>query len=366
MNSQRPLSINNSLVHGICNYHCRLCGIKKPDYSGPKEFQPLTVTRKLIDRIREAVQQGIHIRYLANAGDGEPTLHPEFNERMTLFGEMIRSWQAPSIPPPEVSVVTNGSLLNENSILESITDNRLTLIISLPTLNPTSYGLIMAHDDTRGKALLDTVLPGVEQAMAKKAAGRLRQLYFHISPPEVDLIRADFSETIDGLTRLARKNGMQEINLILFPAPSNRTGLVTASAPRVDMYRDLFKQYNNTAANQVTVRMKLVLHRFFPSLLEIVDLLHHFSFPCLWNGNFFITPDGSSICCNDQSIQTIQGNILHDSIATLMAAKEQFMPGASCRNCNQSPRHLRGSPEARIFSLLAGLRIACNRISNKF
>ncbi len=366
MNSRRPLSINNSLVHGICNYHCRLCGIKKPDYSGPREFQSLSVTRKLIDRIQEAVQQGIHIRYLANAGDGEPTIHPEFNDRMTLFGEMIRSWRAPSIPPPEVSVVTNGSLLVENSILETITGNGLTLIISLPTLNPTSYGLVMVNDDTKGQSLLDAVLPGVEQAMAERAAGRLRQLFFHISPPEVDLIRADFSRTIDGLTHLARKNGMQEINLILFPTTSNRTGLVTGSAPRIDMYRDLFRRYNNTAFNQVTVRMKLVLHRFFPSFLEIVNLLYHFSFPCLWNGNFFITPDGSSICCNDQSIQTIQGNILHDSIATLMAAKEQFMPGASCRNCNQSPQHLRGSPEARMYSLLARLRITCNRIANKF
>ncbi|WP_457575902.1 radical SAM protein, partial [Desulfomarina sp.] len=172
MNSQRPLSINNSLVHGICNYHCRLCGIKKPDYSGPREFQPLSVTRKLIDRIEEAVQQGIHIRYLANAGDGEPTLHPEFNDRMTLFGEMIRSWQAPSIPPPEVSVVSNGSVLTKKNILKSITGNGLTLIISLPTLNPISYGLIMVNDAVKGQALLDAVLPGVEQAMNERAGGR--------------------------------------------------------------------------------------------------------------------------------------------------------------------------------------------------
>jgi sulfatase maturation enzyme AslB (radical SAM superfamily) len=361
MNSKRPLSINNGLVHGICNYHCRLCGIKKTDYTGPKEFQPLGVTEKLIDRVLEAVQQGIHIRYIANAGDGEPTLHPEFGERMTLFGKMLQDWQESAIPPPEISVVTNGSKLKEQNILEAVSANGLTLIISLPTLNPVSYGLIMADDDEQGRELLKTVLPGVEQAMEERATGRLRQLYFHISPPEVDLIRADFPATIDGLTRLAHNNKMEEINLILFPAPSNRTGLVTGSTSRTDMYRDLFRQYNDTTFNRVTVRMKLVLQRFFPSLSEIGDLLRHFIFPCLWNGNFFITPDGSSICCNDQSVQTIQGNILNDSIAALMTAKEQFKPGTSCRHCNQSPRHLRGSPEARIFSLLARLRMTCSR-----
>ena len=88
MKTRRPISINNSLAHGICNYSCRLCSVNKKNYRGPKAFQPRAVTEALIHRIEETAAAGIHVRYVANAGDGEPTLHPEFHERMAMFGAM--------------------------------------------------------------------------------------------------------------------------------------------------------------------------------------------------------------------------------------------------------------------------------------
>ena len=92
MRTRRQISINNSLAHGICNFNCSLCGVNKPNYRGPREFQSRAVTEKLIERVKEAAAQGVRIRYIANAGDGEPTLHPEFARRMDLFGRMIREW----------------------------------------------------------------------------------------------------------------------------------------------------------------------------------------------------------------------------------------------------------------------------------
>lgn len=356
MKTRRPLSVNNSLVHGICNYHCRLCGIKKAGYDGPREFQPYVVTKTLIQRIQESAQSGNYVRYVANSGDGESTLHPEFSDRMRMFGRMLKGWDS-DIPPPEVSVVTNGSRLTRPGILESFVENDLTMIISLPTLKPESYGLIMAGNGEKGGDLLANVLPGVNRAMSQKASGALSNLYFHISPPETKIIRNDFPKTIDGLTRLAANNGLDELQLVLFPAPSNRSGLVSNSAAGVDMYRDLFKQYNGSIINSVTIRMQLVLHRFFSSISEIGDLLRSFRFPCLWNANFFISSDGSSICCNDQSVRTVQGNIIHDSIETLIQVKEQFRPGPACEDCNQSPQNLHGSFEAKLFSLLAKARM---------
>ena len=365
MKTQRPLSINNSLVHGICNYNCRLCGIKKADYDGPREFQPYVVTKTLIQRILEAAQSGNYVRYVANAGDGEPTLHPEFNDRMRMFGRMLRKWQVTDIPPPEVSVVTNGSRLTRPGIMKSLLKTNLTLIISLPTLNPNSYGLLMSGDGKKGESLLSNVLPGITTAMSQRANGGLSNLYFHVSPPETEIIRNDFPETIDGLTRLADDNNLDELNLVLFPAPSNRTGLIHNSTTGIDMYRDLFKRYNGSTINGVTIKMQLVLRRFFSSISEIVDLVRSFNFPCLWNANFFITSDGSSICCNDQSIRIIQGNIIHESIETLMQTKEQFRSGPVCKNCNQSPQNLHGSLEARLFSLLAKARMGFGKHQNR-
>lgn len=364
MRTRRPISINNSLVHGICNYSCRLCGINKSNYRGPKEFQPYFVTRTLIERILEAASSGVYIRYLANSGDGEATLHPEFAQRLRMFGDMLREWDASIVPQPEVSVVTNGSLLNEPETLAPFIDNSISLIISFPTSDSKSYGLIMKGDSEQGEALLSGVLPGIEKAMALRAKGRLSRLYFHISPPEIEIIKRDFSETINCLTEIARRNELHEIELVLFPATSNRSGLLRNSNAAVEMYKDLFRRYNGQTFNEVKIRMQLVLKRFFHSTVEIGDLIRSFRFPCLWNANFFIAADGSSICCNDQSVRNPLGNILYSSIETLMQYKEQYMPGEVCAGCNQSPQKLKGSFQAVLFSLLARLRLSLAKIRN--
>ncbi len=366
MKTHRAISINNSLVHGICNYSCRLCSINKATYNGPKEYQPFEVTKTLIRRIRESARSGAYIRYITNSGDGEPTLHPEFRSRIGMFGTMLREWDFPGIPSSEVSVVTNGSRLHLPGIEDSFTENRITLIISLPTIKPESYGTVMTGDSRRGASMLSVVLPNIERAMKLRAEGYLSKLCFHMSPPETEIVRSDFPETLDYLTDTANRNGLEEIELILFPAISNRSGLVRSSIVRVDMYRDLFKQYNGRVVNDVKIRMKLVLKRFFSSTGEIADLVRSFRFPCLWNANFFIAADGSSICCNDQSVRNPLGNILSDSIDTLMQYKEQYMPGQICAGCNQSPQRLKGSAEAVLFSIIARLRMVSASIRNKY
>ena len=354
--THRAISINNSLVHGICNYSCRLCSINKATYNGPKEYQPFEVTKTLIRRIRESARSGVYIRYITNSGDGEPTLHPEFRSRIGMFGSMLREWDFPGIPSPEVSIVTNGSRLHLPGIEDSFTENTITLIISLPTIKPESYGAIMADDSSRGASMLSVVLPNREKAMMLRAEGYLSKLCFHISPPETEIIRSDFPETVDYLTNIANRNGLEEIELILFPAISNRSGLVRSSVIRVDMYKDLFKHYNDRIFNDVKIRMKLVLKRFFVDAGEIADLIRSFRFPCLWNANFFIAADGNSICCNDQIVRYPNGNIMYDSIDTLMENKEMFMSGSICSGCNQSPHELKGSPEAILYSYIARAR----------
>ncbi len=307
-------------------------------------------------RIRESARSGVYIRYITNSGDGEPTLHPEFRSRIGMFGSMLREWDFPGIPSPEVSIVTNGSRLHLPGIEDSFTENTMTLIISLPTIKPESYGAIMAGDSSRGASMLSVVLPNIEKAMMLRAEGYLSKLCFHISPPETEIIRSDFPETVDFLTSIANRNGLEEIEMILFPAISNRSGLVRSSVIRVDMYKDLFKHYNDRIVNDVKIRMKLVLKRFFVNAGEIADLIRSFRFPCLWNANFFIAADGSSICCNDQTVRCPNGNIMYDSIDTLMENKEMFMSGSICSGCNQSPHELKGSLEAILYSYIARAR----------
>ncbi|MFH1023157.1 MAG: radical SAM protein [Planctomycetota bacterium] len=360
--TRRPLSINNSLSHGLCNYSCRLCAVNKPSYRGPKQFQPREVTEKLIARVEEAASAGVPIRYITNAGDGEPTLHPEFTTRMDLFGDMLRKWTAP-VAAPEVSVVTNGSRLTHPGILESIARNRLTLIVSFPTCRPETYGAMMRGEPERGAALLASVVPGIEQAMRMVGRGEIRRLYFHISPPEREEIRRDFPATVEFLASRAKAAGMKEIEMVLFPATSNRSGLVRNRFSGTDMYKDLFEAWNGKAVCGVTVRMNLVLKRFFANTGEIADLVRAFRFPCLWNANFFIAADGSSICCNDQAVREPMGNIRTSSLKKLLMAKERRMPGMTCAGCDQRPERMTGSPAAVVFAGAARVRLAMARMA---
>ena len=357
MRTKRPISINNSLSHGICNYNCELCGVNKATYCGPREFQPEAVTRALIGKVQEAARHGLRIRYIANAGDGEPTLHPDFAARMNLFGQMIREWDIKEYPAPEVSVVTNGYRLLEPGVLDAFVRNTLTLIISLPTRNPEAYGQLMVGKSDRGAMLLSKVIPGIREALRLRAKGDIRKIQFHISPPKRDVVRRDFGDTVHFLAREAGSAGVDAVELILFPATSNRAGLIRNKIRGCDMYHDLFKQYNGKIIHGVKVSMRLSYKRFFPRLTEFVDLIRAFDYPCTWNSQLFITAAGDSICCNDQAVRNPMGNVLVQSLVQLMETKESYLPGRVCAGCDQSPARMTGSPMVRVLAAAARLRL---------
>ncbi|HOX06003.1 MAG TPA: radical SAM protein [Planctomycetota bacterium] len=362
MRTRRPLSLNNSLVHGICNCNCQTCGVNKAGYKGPREYQPREVTGRLIARVEQAAAAGVRVRYIANSGDGEPTLHPEFRERMDMFGAMLRNWAAP-VPAPEVSVVTNGQRLLVPGVLEAVAGNRLTLIVSFPTTEPADYGRLMFGRPERGAETLETAKAGIRRAMELRAEGRIPRLCFHLSPPEREMVRRGFPETVGFLTREAERAGLGEVELVLFPATSNRSGLVRSRGSSVDFYPDLVRAFNGRAVNGVRVNMSISYRRFFPKVWEVLDLVRSFSLPCMWNAHLFITAAGDSICCNDQAVRAPRGNVLTDSIASLMARKEAHLPGAVCAGCDQRPDRMKGGLAVTVFSLLARARLALARLA---
>ncbi len=365
MKTRRALSINNSLVHGICNCSCLTCSVNKPGFRGMRAFQPEEVTRKIKERVEEAGRQGVYVRYIANSGDGEPTLHPEFAGRMRLFGELRKSWDHPVFPPPEVSVVTNGHRLHESHFFELLEENRIALKISFPTSHPAHYGEIMLQKPEKGPEIFQTLVPAVEKAFSLQGQGRIA-LEFHISPPYREYVRPDFPETVRFLTGLARRNGAGEVNLLLFPALANRAGSVPSFFGGVDMYRDLFKTYHQKTLNGVRVSMAISAKRFYPDFSHIADLFRAFNYPCIWYGNIFLAPTGDSACCNDQSLEETRGNILTHSIVEIMEMKEEKFPSKLCRACNQAPEKLYGSPSALAFRLAAAIRLRrARRMSRK-
>lgn len=357
MRTRRPLSINNSLVHGICNYSCTLCAVNKPQYCGPREMQDEATTRALVRRVQEAGREGIFVRYLSNAGDGEPTLHPDFAARLDLFGDMVRTWSAP-VPPPEIAVVSNGARLHLPEVLRGLCQNAVTLIISLPTVHPAHYGEIVMGRPEAGPRLLRRVLDNVAQVMRLRAEGRIAKLAFHLSPPERDLVRQGFADTVDTLSRMAAEAGLDRLELVLFPATSNRGGLVRERGEAVDTYRDLRRAVGGKRVNGVRVALQLSHQRFYRSAWELLDVLRASAFPCLWNGSFFIAADGSSICCNDQAARCPQGSVHRQTLRELVEAKEDMSPARVCRGCDQDPTRMGGSLAPALFALAARARRA--------
>jgi hypothetical protein len=307
------------------------------------QFQDSATTKKLIERIEEADADGVTIRYLANAGAGEPTMHPEFCEVMGSYGDFLRKRAAEHLPPMEISVVTNGAKLTENGILDAIAGNEVSLIVSLPTLDPEKYGTLMVRDATRGRELLEVVLDGLNRAFRLQGNGVLKKLFIHVSPPVASTIRSGFDTLVTTLTSMAHTGGASELSLVMFPTRSNRSGLAGRIRGGTDLYPDLFRRYNGKQVNGVQIHMTTTLRRFFHSPLELVDFFLHFRYPCLWNANLFIAADGRSVCCNDQACRISMGSVMSHSVRELVTVREQFTPSVVCTHCNQAPEGMGGS-----------------------
>jgi hypothetical protein len=320
----------------------------------------LAVTEKLIREIHIAASRGIHIRGIHQSGIGEPTLHPEFAERLGLFEQMRRDWQA-AVPVPDLVVVTNGSTLLHPDVVSALTTYRVSLAVSFPTPEPEHYGAVMMEDATQGASLLATVIPGIRAMMEQRAAGRIRELAFYISPPKRDVIRPDFHQTVQFLTRQARDAGLDTLNLVLFVTSFNRTGLVRNRIKTIDFYPDFFKRYHRRTVNDVTVEMITSYKTFYPHLRDVVDLLKNYTFPCLQNGHLLIAADGSSICPNDQEARNPFGHILNDSIESLLIKKERYRPNTTCARCDSAPHQMSETWTARLYSWIAGAKLRLDR-----
>ncbi len=358
MKTKRAISINNSMVHGICNCNCITCSVNKSSFNGPQKFQSEEVIRKIIFRVQEAAKSGIQVRYIANSGAGEPTLHPEFSKWMDLYGELTRNWNFEETPIPKIAIVTNGLNLNE-TIFNALVRNKIYLKISFPTSIAEHYGEIMMLDSGKGKHLLDGLLPKIETAMRLASEKKLPGLEFHISPPYNKYIRLDFIKTIQTLSKLAEKNNLKQLEFLLFPVTANRAGTVKNNQ-KIDTFKDFMKKLNNKKSNGVTLKFSLSIKTFYPNFTDFVDLVRAFNYPCIWYGNVFLSPDGDSCCCNDQRLSEKYGNVLEDSIQSIMQMKELKMPTTMCSACNQSPDQLKGTPFLFFFGVFSRIKLLLN------
>jgi wyosine [tRNA(Phe)-imidazoG37] synthetase (radical SAM superfamily) len=110
----------NLLPDGIklCNFNCLYCecgwntnNVKDLEWPSVKK-----VKQSLIDKINELKQANIPVDTITFAGNGEPTMHPEFAEIVDTVIEVRNIY----LPKANVAVLSNGTLIFKPSIFEAL------------------------------------------------------------------------------------------------------------------------------------------------------------------------------------------------------------------------------------------------------
>lgn len=101
-----------------CNFNCVYCecGWGTEPLTKNNLPQKEAIKDSLLNGFEKLKQQGITIDTITFAGNGEPTMHPDFNEIVTLVVH-LKNRYFPSTP---IAVLTNGTLLHKKEVQEAL------------------------------------------------------------------------------------------------------------------------------------------------------------------------------------------------------------------------------------------------------
>lgn len=127
-------------THKICNYNCIYCecGWNHPDEEELRSLPtPEQIESALTQRLKHLAAEGRPLHSITFSGNGEPTLHPQFETIMDIVCR-LRDGLSPHTP---VSVISNASRIGLPDIRRAIgrADRR---ILKLDAGTPRLYGLI--------------------------------------------------------------------------------------------------------------------------------------------------------------------------------------------------------------------------------
>jgi wyosine [tRNA(Phe)-imidazoG37] synthetase (radical SAM superfamily) len=253
--------------HKICTYDCIYCQIGKTAEKTliRKEYIPVNEIQEEVRRFLK--EETSSIEHLSLSGSGEPTLHSKIDSVIGTIKAIT------SIP---IAVITNGSLLYEEEVRESL----LQADIVLPSLDAASTEVFEKINRPRSGISVDKVIEGMvefrriykgqiwleilfckgvndrqsELIMMKKAVDRIRPNRIHLNtvvrPPfekwavplnqkEMEEMRAFFGEKASIISEFDRhpsvvteKDIKEEILKILKRRPLSLTDLSTGMGIR--------------------------------------------------------------------------------------------------------------------------------------
>ncbi len=112
----------------VCNFNCIYCECGNADYSNEALPKASELEKELKEKLLEAQNNNIEINSITFAGNGEPTLHPEFKEII----DIVISLRNQYCPLSKVSVLSNSTMLKKDSVVNALkkVDNRILKIDS--------------------------------------------------------------------------------------------------------------------------------------------------------------------------------------------------------------------------------------------
>ncbi len=135
-----------------CSFDCIYCECGLNRYNRAKNPLPTTrqVVDSLIDKLREMSADGMSPDVLTFAGNGEPTMHPDFTE----IARQVISVRNKLCPDAKVSILSNSTQIHRDEIRETLMlfDNN---ILKLDTVD---YDYIKRVDKPNGKFDLEDVV----------------------------------------------------------------------------------------------------------------------------------------------------------------------------------------------------------------
>ena len=105
----------------ICNFNCVYCECgwnKDESFINPQQqlHTRQEIKQALEKKMKEIKEEGIVLNSLTFAGNGEPTIHPEFSE---IVDDVLKL-RSQFYPEAEITVLTNSTGLNKTSVFDAL------------------------------------------------------------------------------------------------------------------------------------------------------------------------------------------------------------------------------------------------------
>jgi wyosine [tRNA(Phe)-imidazoG37] synthetase (radical SAM superfamily) len=146
-----------STTQKVCNFNCIYCecGLTKKAEKEKSLFCGKEIVLKLLsERLIQCKNQKIEINSITFAGNGEPTLHPNF---LSIIRETIKLRDI-YFPESKISVLTNGYTLNKKRIQDALSMVELPII----KLDAGSDIMLKTIDQPKGQFKIATILNNIE------------------------------------------------------------------------------------------------------------------------------------------------------------------------------------------------------------